>query len=108
MHRTMPRPQVEDHRGGRDEARLMKDLVPVHGGLSEPLNRHVTLDRIREFEKEASAAPMVIVDDADLSSVYPFGPGALSPLSGAMKPESWHRTLDTRVCLENGQAPAHP
>ena len=82
----------------------MKDLVPVHGGLSEPVDRHVTLDRIREFEKEASAAPTVIVDDADLSSVYRFGDGALSPLTGPMNHEAWHRSLDEGVYRHDGKS----
>ncbi|HUN80150.1 MAG TPA: sulfate adenylyltransferase [Phycisphaerae bacterium] len=82
----------------------MKDLICVHGGLDAPVDRHVTLDRVREFEKEASAAPSLLVDDADLSSLYRFGDGALSPLTGPMAHEDWNRSLDEGVFRHNGKS----
>lgn len=83
----------------------MSSLIPVHGGLAEPVDRHVKLDRIREFEKEASSAAVTVtVDDADLSSLYRFGDGGLSPLTGPMNHEAWHRSLDEGVIKHNGKS----
>jgi sulfate adenylyltransferase len=82
----------------------MPHSIPVHGGLPEPVDRHVTLDRVREFEKEAAAAPAVAIDDADLSSLYRMGDGALSPLTGPMDHEAWHRSLDEGVIRSGGKS----
>lgn len=73
----------------------MSDLIPVHGGLDAPVNRTVPADRIDEFKKEAAGLEAVAVDDADLSSVYRFGDGGLSPLTGPMGKDAWHDSLDT-------------
>ncbi|HKQ47049.1 MAG TPA: sulfate adenylyltransferase [Phycisphaerae bacterium] len=82
----------------------MPDLVPVHGGLSAPVDRTVKADRIKDFESQAAALPAVVVDDADLSSLYRFGDGGLSPLTGPMNKEQWHRSLDEGVLQNNGKA----
>jgi sulfate adenylyltransferase len=81
----------------------MKDLVPVHGGLAELVDRTVPQDRLRDFEAEAAALKSVTVDDADLSSLYRFGDGALSPLNGPMNREAWHRSLDEGVVVSSGR-----
>ena len=62
----------------------MSDLVAPHGGLSEPLDLTVPAAERAAFEAEAAKLPKVPVSDADLSTVYRFGDGALSPLSGPM------------------------
>ncbi len=82
----------------------MADLVPVHGGLSAPVDRTVKADRVNEFEKQAAALPAIVIDDADLSSLYRFGDGGLSPLTGPMNKEQWHRSLDEGVLQHNGKA----
>ncbi|MBX3396406.1 MAG: sulfate adenylyltransferase [Phycisphaerae bacterium] len=82
----------------------MSDLIPVHGGLSAPVNRTVALERMAEFEKEASSLETIAVDDADLSSVYRFGDGALSPLTGPMSKDQWHHSLDTGTLEHNGES----
>jgi sulfate adenylyltransferase len=81
----------------------MPDLVPVHGGLAAPIDRNVPLEQVRDFEKEASSAPTVVVDDADLSSLYRFGDGALSPLTGPMDSEAWRRSLDEGTVRHDGR-----
>lgn len=78
----------------------MSDLIPVHGGLSAPVNRTVPPDQIAEFQKEADSLEAIAVDDADLSSVYRFGDGALSPLVGPMSKDQWHYSLDSG-CIEH-------
>jgi sulfate adenylyltransferase len=82
----------------------MPDLVPVHGGLAEPVDRTVKAERIADVEKQAAALPTVAIDDADLSSLYRFGDGGLSPLTGPMNHEEWSRVLDESVIKRNGKA----
>jgi len=62
----------------------MPDLIPPHGGLTEPMNRTVPADRVQEFSEEVASLPSLPVSDADLSSVYRIGDGGLSPLTGPM------------------------
>ncbi len=81
----------------------MSDLIPVHGGLSAPVNRTVEAGRIAEFEKEAATLEAITVDDADLSSVYRFGDGGLSPLTGPMNKEQWHNALDCATLEHDGE-----
>ena len=56
----------------------MADLIPPHGGLSEPVCRTVSNDEIASFKAEAESLIKVPVSSADLSSVYRFGDGTLS------------------------------
>jgi sulfate adenylyltransferase len=80
-----------------------RDLVPVHGGLSEPVDRIIPLKERRRFLAEAEKLPSLRVTRADLSSVYRLADGALSPLEGPMDAESWHRVLDESVVLSGGR-----
>ena len=43
------------------------DLVPVHGGLAEPVDRTVPVSKRRDFSKEAVGLPKLVVSAADLS-----------------------------------------
>src|SRR5262249_53739702 len=43
------------------------------------------------------------VSDADLSSVYRFGDGGLSPLTGPMDEKTYHRVLDEEVIEHGGK-----
>jgi sulfate adenylyltransferase len=80
-----------------------RDLVPVHGGLAEPVDRIVPLKDRRRFLAEAERLPSLRVTRADLSTVYRLADGALSPLEGPMDAESWHRVLDESVVLCGGR-----
>ncbi len=80
----------------------MADLIPPHGGLSEPVCRTVSNDEIASFNAEAGSLIKVPVSSADLSSVYRFGDGTLSPLTGPMNSEVYHRVLDESVIENNG------
>ncbi|HWL95292.1 MAG TPA: sulfate adenylyltransferase [Phycisphaerae bacterium] len=82
----------------------MPDLIPVHGRLSAPVNRTVAADRIAEFKKQAESLEAITVDDADVSTVYRFGDGALSPLTGPMNRKQWHQVLDHANIENNGEA----
>lgn len=81
----------------------MADLVPVHGGLSAPVDRTVPADRIDVLKKAAAGMPAIRIDDADLSSLYRFGDGGLSPLTGPMNSEQWNRSLDQGVVQREGK-----
>ena len=79
----------------------IRDLVPVHGGLSEPVERIVPLSQRARFLTEAAKLPTIRVTAADLSTVYRVSDGALSPLEGFMDGATWHEVLEER-CIERG------
>jgi sulfate adenylyltransferase len=81
----------------------MPDLIPPHGGLTEPVCRTVAAAEIDAFKAEAAKLPKVPVSDADLSTVYRFGDGALSPLTGPMDQKTFNRVLDESVVEHNGK-----
>ncbi|MFO1044442.1 MAG: sulfate adenylyltransferase [Planctomycetaceae bacterium] len=81
----------------------MADLIPPHGGLSEPICRTVGANDIAAFKAEAASLPKIPVSAADLSTVYRLGDGTLSPLTGPMNSEAYHRVLDESVVIHNGK-----
>src|SRR4029077_14424433 len=76
---------------------------PPHGGLAEPVSLTVPADEVERFRAAAARLPEVPVSDADLSSVYRFGDGGLSPLTGAMDEATYHRVLDECVIERGGR-----
>src|SRR5688500_16561752 len=78
---------------------LAGDLVPVHGGSSELVDRIVPLSRRARLLSEAESLPSLRVSRADLSTVHRIADGALSPLSGPMREDVYHRVLDERRIL---------
>ncbi len=80
----------------------MPDLVPVHGGLSEPVCRTVPAEEIDGFLARAERLMKIPVSDADLSTVYRFGDGGLSPLEGPMDGGTFERVLDESVIEREG------
>ncbi|MFQ5477034.1 MAG: sulfate adenylyltransferase [Candidatus Binatia bacterium] len=72
----------------------MNDLVPPHGGLREPVDLTVGEDEREEFLAEAQSLARVPVSAADLSTVYRFADGTLSPLTGPMDSGMWNRVLE--------------
>lgn len=81
----------------------MSFLIMPHGGLSEPVNRTVAEADLAGFLADAQALPKVPVSAADLSTVYRFGDGTLSPLTGPMNSAAYHRVLDESVIENNGK-----
>ena len=81
----------------------MADLIAPHGGLSEPVCRTVNEQERAAFLTEAKALPQVPVSSADLSSVYRFGDGTLSPLTGPMNSAVYNQVLDECFVISNGQ-----
>ena len=55
----------------------MADLIAPHGGIDEPVSCTVPEAERDAFAREASSLQKVPVSDADLSTVYRFGDGAL-------------------------------
>jgi sulfate adenylyltransferase len=79
------------------------DLVPVHGGLAEPVDRVVSLKERSKLVAEASKLPAIRLTKADLSTVHRIADGTLSPLEGPMGAEAWHRVLDESVVVQGGR-----
>ncbi|GHT23376.1 sulfate adenylyltransferase [Planctomycetales bacterium] len=73
-------------------------LIPVHGGLTEPVNRTIS-----KLPENSAFFVKVPVSDADLSTVYRFGDGGLSPLTGPMDEATYNRVLDESVIEYNGK-----
>jgi sulfate adenylyltransferase len=83
---------------------VSKDLVPVHGGLAEPVDRVVPLKDRKRFLAEAADLPAIRVSRADLSTVYRLSDGTLSPLDGPMGAEAWQRALEHKQVLVDGRS----
>jgi sulfate adenylyltransferase len=81
----------------------MPDLIPPHGGLTEPVSCMVSPAEEAALVAEAATLTQVPVSDADLSTVYRFGDGGLSPLSGPMDGATYHRVLDEMVIEHEGR-----
>ncbi len=79
----------------------MADLIPPHGGVPEPVCCTVAEERRAALRAEAAGLVAVPVSDADLSTVYRFGDGGLSPLAGPMDEATYHRVLD-HAHIEHG------
>jgi sulfate adenylyltransferase len=81
----------------------MSGLVPPHGGLTEPVCCTVAANEIADFKSRAAGLPKVPVSDADLSTVYRFGDGGLSPLTGPMDGATYRRVLEESVIDHQGK-----
>jgi sulfate adenylyltransferase len=81
----------------------MSDLIAPHGGLSEPVSRNVPAEEAADFRARAASLPRLAVSDADLSTLYRLGDGGLSPLTGPMNRDAFHRVLDEEVLVHNGK-----
>ena len=79
-----------------------QDLVPVHGGLAEPVDRIVPFKHQTAFLAEAEALPSIRVTAADLSTVHRIADGALSPLTGPMRKAAFDLALDEKVIESAG------
>jgi sulfate adenylyltransferase len=81
----------------------MADLIPPHGGLTEPVSCTVAPERVDAVRTEAAKLRRVPVSDADLSTVYRFGDGALSPLTGPMGAAEYDLVLERAYIERNGK-----
>ncbi len=81
----------------------MPDLIPPHGGLTEPVDRQVPAAEAEQARRQAASLRRVPVSDADLSTLYRFGDGGLSPLTGPMDRAAFDHVLDEEVIVHNGK-----
>jgi sulfate adenylyltransferase len=81
----------------------MAELIAPHGGLKEPVCCTVPAAEVEAFKAEAAGLPKVGLSAADLSSVYRFADGTLSPLTGPMDRETFDRVLAESVVVNNGK-----
>jgi sulfate adenylyltransferase len=81
----------------------MPDLIGPHGGLTEPVNCQVPLEEVNDFRQKTASLPKVTVSDADLSTLYRFGDGGLSPLDGPMDRATFQRVLGEEIIERNGK-----
>jgi sulfate adenylyltransferase len=82
---------------------MTADLVPVHGGLADLVDRSVPLSERKALAAEAGRLPALRVSRADLATLYRIGDGGLSPLEGPMGEAAWNRVLDERVIVSRGR-----
>ena len=71
----------------------MTDLIAPHGGSSELVDQMVPPGQIGDAGRQAASLKKVPISDADLSTLYRFGDGALSPLKGPMDRATFDRVL---------------
>ena len=69
-------------------------LIPPHGGLAEPVNRTISPAEIDAVRAQSASLLKVPVSDADISTVYRFGDGGLSPLTGPMDEKTFNQVLE--------------
>ncbi|MGD9857640.1 MAG: sulfate adenylyltransferase [Planctomycetaceae bacterium] len=81
----------------------MADLIPPHGGLTEPVCRTVAQAEVNDFKTKAASLPRVPVSAADVSTVYRIADGTLSPITGPMNQATYDRVLDEQF-IESGGA----
>ncbi len=81
----------------------MADLIVPHGGVSEPVCRTVAAESTSEFVAAAEQMTRVPVSDADLSTVYRWGDGGLSPTIGPMDSATYDRVLEECVIEVDGK-----
>lgn len=79
----------------------MADLISPHGGLSEPVCRTVPAEETAAFLAEAAKLAKVPVSAADISTVYRWADGTLSPLTGPMNSAEYNQVLE-HCCIERG------
>ncbi len=81
----------------------MTDLIAPHGGLSEPVSCTVAPEAAQGFLARAQKLVQVPVSDADLSTVYRWGDGGLSPTRGPMDAATYERVLEESVIEHQGK-----
>ena len=73
--------------------------VPVHGGLSEPVDLIVPQSESAAWTK----LPKIEVNDSDRTTLYRIADGTLSPLQGPMDKKDYRAGLDTGAIERGGK-----
>jgi len=77
-------------------------LVPVHGGLHQLVDRVLPWSKRKALLAESAGMPRIQVSDADLSAVYRYSDGTLSPLDGPMDEADWNHVLEHQSIVRGG------
>lgn len=80
----------------------MPDLVPPHGSTRKLVDRYVPAAEEAAFRSSLNSLVSLPVSDADLATVHRIADGALSPLTGFMNGETFHRVLNEEHILDHG------
>ncbi|MDR2169035.1 MAG: sulfate adenylyltransferase [Planctomycetaceae bacterium] len=81
----------------------MSQIEP-HGGVGKLVNKTILFPHeIKLFKTKTAELLKVPVSDADLSTVYRFGDGGLTPLSGPMDESVFYRVLEESVIEIDGK-----
>jgi sulfate adenylyltransferase len=78
-------------------------LVPVHGGLSAPVDRVLPFTERTNLVEDARTLPHIVVHEADLSTLHRIADGTLSPLVGFMDKAEYEEVLATHSILREGR-----
>lgn len=81
----------------------MPGLIAPHGGLSELVDLTVPESQAASMQRDLSALPKLVVDKADIATLYRMADGALSPLIGPMTQVEWNQVLDEEVIVRGGK-----
>lgn len=81
----------------------MADLIQPHGGLREPVCRTVPASEVEAFKATTVGLVRVPVSDADVSTVYRWGDGTLSPTIGPMDSATFDRVLEEGCIIHDGE-----
>ena len=87
------------------------DLVPVHGGLAEPVDRVVPLSERAKLLREAESLPSLRVTRAELSTVHRIADGRLASDEATLAPVDSHNGALQHLlelCQERGIKRAVP
>jgi sulfate adenylyltransferase len=82
----------------------MPASIPVHGGLSEPVDRTIPESEVKDLLKFAGERKRITIGNGDLSILNRIGDGTLSPLTGFMDQTTFNRVLDEERILRDGKA----
>ncbi len=81
----------------------MSDLILYHGGLTTPVCQQIPENEESTAREKAKTLLRVPVSDADLSTVYRWGDGGLTPLSGPMDHKTFDKVLEESVIEYQGK-----
>jgi sulfate adenylyltransferase len=81
----------------------LTSLVPVHGGLSAPVDRRLKLSHKKTLLAEAATMPRIALTEADLATVHRIADGTLSPLVGFMDAATYDGVLKQKRIVHGGE-----
>jgi sulfate adenylyltransferase len=77
-------------------------LVPVHGGLSDLINRTLPWSARKSLIEKSSSLPSLTLNEGDLATLHRIADGTLSPLEGFMDEAEHNLVLDHQHIVRGG------